>query len=386
MRQSWRWPALVVVVLVAAVGLSLLLLRPGTGARLDPDSAAPQGARALVQVLRQHGVDVRVRTRFADVRREVDESGAPVSVVVARPDLLGLGRAADLRRLTLADRADLVMVAAGNDVLADLDLPYGATPAGGRPLEPGCGAALPARAGRADFDQFAYVRNDLANDPGQAVPCYPVPADDGPAAAAYVEIGYPDGRTTTLLGSGTAMTNERFAAQGNAALTIGALGRHDRLVWWSPDPLDGAPQATSPSVGDLLPDGVRYGALQLVVVLAVVVAWRARRFGRLVPEPLPVAVRAIETTRGRGQLYRKARARGRAAQVLRAAAVRRLAGRTGQARTADIGSVVAAVAAATGRTSEQVESLLVGPDPADEATLVRLARDLEALEKEVHRT
>ena len=371
---------------VAAVGLSLLLLRPGSGERLDPDSAAPDGSRALVQVLRQHGVDVRVQTRFADVRREVDESGVPVAVVVARPDLLGLGRAADLRRLTHDDRTDLVLVAAGNDVLADLELPYGATPAGGRPLEPGCDAALPARAGTADFDQFAYVRNEIANDPGQAVPCYPVPAHSGPPAAAYVEIGYPDGRTTTLLGSGTAMTNERFAAEGNAALAIGALGRHDRLVWWSPDPLDGAPQASPPTIGELLPDGVRYGALQLLVVLAVVVAWRARRFGRLVPEPLPVAVRAIETTRGRGQLYRKARARGRAAQVLRAATVRRLAARTGQSRTADVGSVAAAVAAATGRTSQQVEDLLVGPDPADEATLVRLARDLEALEKEVHRT
>jgi len=66
--------------------------------------------------------------------------------------------------------------------------------------------------------------------------------------------------------------------------------------------------------------------------------------------------------------------------------VRRLAARTGQSRTADVGSVAAAVAAATGRTSQQVEDLLVGPDPADEATLVRLDRDLEALEKEVHRT
>jgi hypothetical protein len=181
------------------------------------------------------------------------------------------------------------------------------------------------------------------------------------------------------------MTNERFGALGNAALTIGALGRSGRLVWWSPDPLDGAPQATATTIGDLLPDAVRYGALQLLVVLAVVVVWRARRFGRLVPEPLPVVVRAIETTRGRAQLYRKARARGRVAQVLRVAAVRRLATRTGLSRTSDPAAVASAVATATGRPANQVDGLLVGPDPTDDATLVRLARDLDALEKEVHR-
>ena len=57
----------------------------------------------------------------------------------------------------------------------------------------------------------------------------------------------------------------------------------------------------------------------------------------------------------------------------------------GLARSADLPEVAEAVARASGRPLDDVEALLLGPDPADDATLVRLARDLDALEKEVHR-
>ena len=118
-------------------------------------------------------------------------------------------------------------------------------------------------------------------------------------------------------------------------------------------------------------------------MLAVVVLWRGRRLGRLVAEPLPVVVRAVETTRGRARLYRRARARGRAARVLRAAAVRRLALRCGLPRTADPGEVAAVVAERTRRAAAEVLALLAGAEPADDPSLVRLARDIDALETEV---
>ena len=41
--------------------------------------------------------------------------------------------------------------------------------------------------------------------------------------------------------------------------------------------------------------------------------WRVRRLGPLVTEPLPVIVKAIETARSRGRLYRKAGDRAHAA-------------------------------------------------------------------------
>jgi hypothetical protein len=383
--RRWRAPAAVVaaVLLAAAIGL---LVRPGTGGRLDPDAASPTGARALAHVLRDHGVDVRVRQRLADVQRDVDARPGEVTVLLARPDLAAPGRVAELGHLAASDRADLVMVAAGNGELSDLDLPVGASDSGDvldvGLLAPRCSADPPSRAGDARLGGTSYdLRPDAGAGLRSVAACYPL---DG--RPTYVQLVHDDGRRTTLLGSGAALTNERLAEAGDAALAVGTLGRQPVLVWWVPDPLEDAGTGAPRSLTSLLPDGVRYGVLQLLVVLGVVVLWRGRRLGRLVTEPLPVVVRAIETTLGRGQLYRRARARGRAAAVLRVATTRRIAERCGLPATAPVEAVVAAAARATGRSTQQVATLLVGPDPTDDPQLTLLARDLDTLETEVLRS
>ena len=72
--------------------------------------------------------------------------------------------------------------------------------------------------------------------------------------------------------------------------------------------------------------------------------WRGRRLGPLVVEPLPVVVKAVESTQGRGRLYRRVRDRAHAAEILRAATARRLAARLGCPRGTDAGALVAPVA------------------------------------------
>jgi hypothetical protein len=121
------------------------------------------------------------------------------------------------------------------------------------------------------------------------------------------------------------------------------------------------------------------------VVLLLVVLWRGRRLGRLVAEPLPVVVRSVETTLGRAALYRRSRARGRAAQVLRAAAGRRIAVACGLPRTAAPAVVADLVAARTGRRTADVAALLSGSAPTDDLELVRLARALDSVESELRR-
>ncbi|HEY5183477.1 MAG TPA: DUF4350 domain-containing protein, partial [Actinomycetes bacterium] len=108
-----------------------------------------------------------------------------------------------------------------------------------------------------------------------------------------------------------------------------------------------------------------------------------RRLGRIVAEPLPVVVRAAETTEGRARLYRRAGARDRAAATLRAAAVQRLRPALGLPRTAEAVEVAAAVAARSGRPEADVAALLYGAAPRDDAALARLADDLDALERTV---
>ena len=116
------------------------------------------------------------------------------------------------------------------------------------------------------------------------------------------------------------------------------------------------------------------------VLLALV---RGRRLGRVVPEPLPVIVRAAETTESRGHLYRRSRDRARTAAILREGTRTRLRRRLGVARTDPLDTLVTAVATATGEPRERILQLLENAEPASNATLVTLGSDLADLEGKV---
>lgn len=372
--RRWRAPLAVAAAVLAAAVVGLALARPSGGGYLDPASVSPQGARAVTQVLRTHGVEVSVRTRFADVADDLG-AGIGATVLVARTDLLLGERTQDLRRAVQDAGADLVLVGPGPALLADLALPLVAEPAPGRVtvLDPQCTDVVAARAGSALVGEIAY--RPTGGEP--VTSCYPVAG-----GAAYVALTGAGGGRTTVLGSGAPLTNERLADAGDAALAVGTLGARERLVWWTPNPADTG-VSPPPTLSQLLPDGLLWAAAQLVVALLVAMLWRARRLGRLVPEPLPVVVRAVETTLGRGRLYRRARARGRAAQVLRAAAVGRLAASCHLGRAAGPHEVAVAAAVRARRPVSDVTTLLIGPAPDDDAALVDLARALDALDTEV---
>ena len=211
------------------------------------------------------------------------------------------------------------------------------------------------------------------------------------AVGCYAREGLPSlvqlstaGRTTTLLGSPQALTNDRFDELGNAALTLSLLGQNGRLLWYLPS-LGDVSAGEQRSFYELVPDGFWWGLTQAVVAVLVLMFWRARRLGPVVPEPLPVVVRAAETVEGRARLYRRAGARDKAAAALRAGALRRLIPLMGLPRSAEPPAVVDAVAARTRRTAPDLAALLYGAAPADDAALVRLAGDLDALEREIRR-
>jgi hypothetical protein len=89
-------------------------------------------------------------------------------------------------------------------------------------------------------------------------------------------------------------------------------------------------------------------------------------------------VRASETVEGHGRLAHAAGARDTAAADLREAARRRLA-RLAHGGALEPDALVGVVAARTGRDPTTVRALLYGPTPGDDAALVRLARELDAL-------
>lgn len=360
-RDLWRSArgplALLAVLVLAALVLAALAVRPG--ADLDPRSYSPGGSRAVAALLEQRGIPVRV---VGDLPQLQGELAPGSTVLVPVPAALSDEELAVVASLA----ADRVVVGAEEPQLEALGLPAVAEPVEVAARPPGCVLPAAARAGTAHTGGLAY--RATAGTAGTG--CYPTDAGAGLLALP--------GERTVLLGGGAVLTNEGLETEGDAALALGLLGDGDEVLWLLPR-TDRVVPGGRPSLVELVPDAVLTGALQLGVAVVVLALWRARRLGRVVQEPLPVVVRAAETVEGRSRLYRAAGARDRAAQALRGGARERLVHRLGLPTGSGAPAVVETVAARTGRDPADVEALLYGPPPRDDAALVRLADDLDGL-------
>ncbi|OIQ74247.1 hypothetical protein GALL_441050 [mine drainage metagenome] len=376
-RARWRrgrTTAIVIALLVVVAALSVLPRPRTSGIPLAPDNPSPAGGRAVARILADRGVTVEyVRTTATAVARAT--SGA--TLLVTSTDLLDSEQVAALGRTT----ADIVLVdpsAAALGALSDGRADrYGTPRAPGTTVSADCSDDDARAAGQITVDASGLLLVD-----GAGVVCFP---GGDPSTGAYLVLT--GSRRLTALASAEPLTNGALARAGNAAIALRALGRNTTLVWYVPSPQDsGTDQVSAPGLGDLLPPQAGLVGVQLLLVALVAAVWRGRRLGRLVTEPLPVVVRSSETVRGRGRLYRRSRSLGHAAAALRAGTARRCATRVGLARSADAVTVIDALARATGRPSEEIAALLYGPPPTDDGGLAHLARRLDDLESEVHRT
>lgn len=345
------------VLLVLAAGV----LFAGQGPRgvLDPAAYDPSGAHALEVLLDQQGVAV---TRTTDVPSTVEGATVDTTVFVPLPSLLSPEELQAVSALA----GDLVVAEADPATLAALGVRarvVGLEDTKAR--DPRCADEVAGNAGRALTGGFAYVL------PGGAG-CYP--AGHGSSLVRRDRL--------TLLGAADALTNAHLDEEGDAALAVGLLARHPRVLWLVPSPTRAAfGHRPVRSPDDLVPHWLHLVRWQLFVAALVLALWRGRRLGRVVLERLPVVVRASETVEGHGRLYQSARARAAAAEALREPARRALT------RLAHGGSVTPAVlvdlvAARSAREPAGVQALLYGPTPTDDAALVRLARSLDALVRE----
>ncbi|WP_410568971.1 DUF4350 domain-containing protein [Amycolatopsis sp. cmx-4-61] len=371
LRRIWRGArvplALLALIFVAA---ALLLLGRGEQAHgaLEPGSYEPAGAHALVKLLKDQGVDVRTARTAAEADSEVGEE---TTLLVTAPDLAPAKQFDALRERA----ADVVLVTPGERTLHDsLPLVQQAGLSGVGTLPPQCTVAAAVAAGEATLGGIGYA------SPG-ARSCYP--GEDGGGTLLQLAGGR---GTTTLLGSPAPLTNARLADEGNAALALRLLGAHPKLVWYLPSETDPALDGSRRSIFALIPDGWYYGAAQAFVAVALLALWRARRLGPVVTEPLPIVVRAAETAEGRARLYRRAKAAGHAGETLREAARGRLRTALGLPRDADAQALVASVSTRTGRPANDVGAVLYGPPVPDDPALVRLAGELDRVEREAGRT
>ncbi|UFU07584.1 DUF4350 domain-containing protein [Ruania halotolerans] len=373
-RTSNRKGVLIAIGCVLMLLLGTLILRllapPISSVPLSSTNPEPEGARAAAQILGEHGVQVReVHTTQA----VLDAAGTGSTVLLTDPALL---REEQLSALSGVG-ADLVIVNLDFDSIEALTDHVTAT--GG-----GAHTSYDARCA----DEHATAAEDIVTaGPGVQVSdgvvgCFPIEGEED--QTSYAMATWTEGQQRwSVVPNSYPLSNEGIAEAGNAALMLRLLGQHERLTWYVPDPLDPYSTGSDQAAPELLPPEL----VSLAALLALtVVLWRGRRLGPVVVEHLPVVVRATETTRGRGRLYRRARAVEHASSALRAGTIRRLARRTGIPRTADPAEVVETLARASGRPPEAIDSLLYGPPPTDDASLLALTNALDTLEGEVHRT
>jgi hypothetical protein len=369
-RQRWRtarWVLLALAVIVGVATLTTVLTAPRPGGPMDPESTSPGGARALVTILREHGVDVVAASDIAAVERAARPD---TLILIAQTFYLSdddemLGRLAALP----GDRLLVAPVSRIREQLAPGLEISGQTTFGDS--KPGCDLREAQRAGEV---QLGFADAYEASNNVSVTRCY------GGSLVRYTH----DGREITVVSAGEFMTNGGLLEQGNAALAMNLAGSHPRLIWYAPQHSEpGATSGGHAGLTDLIPDQVGWVVLQLCLVVVALALWKGRRVGPLVAEQLPVVVRASETVEGRGRLYRSRRARDRAAEALRTAALQRMMPRIGLGHDAEPPAIVAAVAERCGLSPQSLGHILFGPPPANDPDLVNLAHELDNIERQV---
>ena len=188
-----------------------------------------------------------------------------------------------------------------------------------------------------------------------------------------------DGRFRAIIPDSLRLRNRAITDEGNAALAVNAIGRTPKVAWYSPTEKDtlGHGEDLSTEAPFLAPAFLLTIGACLIAAVA-----RGRRLGPLTPENLPIEVPASETVIGKARLMRSQRAYEHAATALRSASASRIATALGVAHTADRETLTRAIEQ-RGLLTSRSTALLWGPPPTSEKELVRLAHDLDALEKEI---
>ena len=361
--------AFTVVLIIAVVGL---LVRGSTqiGQALDATNPGPGGAKALVEVLRQQGVDVTVTSTLADTEKAVTDTANTTLFVYDRDFILD-----ETDNSRIVELADTLVLLDPNYDLLELAAPAIAM------------AGSVEGTLQADCDVFAATQADeiagdgsgyrIVDDTVDAEGCFTT--DDDIYSLVRVESA---GKTVSVIGATSALTNEFIGDRGNAALALNLLGENESLVWYIPGIGDLLGES-APTLGELSPPWVTPSILLVLLGGITAAVWRGRRFGPLVIENLPVIVRSSETMQGRARLYQSNSTRLHALDALRIGTISRVAAACGLPRAATVDDVIAAVASVTGRDIQSVRALLIDADPGSDRDLVSLSDDLLELEQHV---
>ena len=361
-----RTPLLVTGAVVLVSIIVMIATAAQTSGPFSPDSTEPSGARALATLLDNHGVKV-TGTELLD---DAVEPGDGKALLIGPNGSLDRS---DWQRIADAGWSHIILIRPGPralDVLAP-GVQDATDYLSEESRQPDCDLPAAVKAGTATVSGTAY------SAPSSAQACY----GDG-VNHTVIRLESSD-RTVDVVGSARSFTNDQLASDGNAALALNLIGTHSQLTWYLPQYESGGTDDADSNGPPLIPPDVRYIGWALAFAVLVIAIWRGRRLGPVVAERLPVIVHAAETTEGRARLYRRSRARDRAASALRESALGKLHKAHGIPRRADPTAVVATVAARTGRDPAMLYELLYGLPPLSDAALMSLSHELDVLTQEV---
>jgi len=199
-----------------------------------------------------------------------------------------------------------------------------------------------------------------------------------PADGGYFLEEFTAGRgTVTLLGGRSPFTNEFLSKPDNATFAYQLFGGSGPLVFGPALPASafGKPQGPWKA----LPSPAKSVLIELALAAVLFAAVKGRRFGRPVVSSPVSPIPSSRLVWATANLFRNSKAAGFSGRILREAALSRIS-RTGSSSPAADGAMIDDIAVRASLDHERAARVLAGPEPADDAQLIQLGRELEELE------
>lgn len=361
---GWLLP--VALVLVGTLALVAIGRDSSSDEPLDPRSHDRLGTSASVALARELGAEVDVTDALP---------GDDTDVYLVLVDLFDEDQRDELDSW-VSDGGTAIVV----DPASESTPPYGQSFTDGGSLAQQVGPTA------CDIDAFAGIDIDDVEPSGSGV-LYDVPGGarsciGGRNQAYVVAQSRGQGALVSVGGSGV-FVNEGLGTGDNAAV-VGALlapSPGARVEVLRPGPTAGS--GGQRGLLDLVAPNVWAFLAQLAVAFLLLAFWRSRRLGAPVAEPQPVAVAGSELVAAVGSLLDRSGSPEHAADLLRADLRRFLADRLGVPPGADADVLAAVAAERVGIDRARVERALRTDAVENDAQLVALARDVDAVRQEV---
>ncbi|WP_045074817.1 DUF4350 domain-containing protein [Psychromicrobium lacuslunae] len=389
--RKWRFWLIVSAIFLLVLAISLagaLGSASKSAARLSPINAAPAGAMAAAEVLKQQGIKVQPSDNLESTLQAVAAQGASSSTVLLYDPklLLSSEQLSKLKqsgaRIVVISPGPLALQALSSEITSAGFYSVGSDHQGDE-VAAKCSNQDALAAGKIDGEQAALYSGPTV--------CFST--DDSPSEKSEPskntektgQFAQSADQQLTVIGNADIFSNARLAHSGNAALVFRLLGHNQQLVWYLPSAKDLPVSAERPSLNSLQPAWLVPVSVWLVIVAILAMFWKGRRDGPLVEEPLPVIVKASETATGRARLYQDGRALDRASASLRAATLQRLARKLRLGPAASRESIVLAVIAHSSLPEPEIRRILLLTEPGNDSQFLAWSQDLAAVEKDLEK-